>query len=124
MLMPWLDELETLSAEDRPVRNFYRMQTLWFNVAHVIAPFMKTSSIRMSPTQCATTWPTAPRHCRFAPLRREAQATRHGCPADSDDCIDGVGHAGDDNGDGPAYGVSTWPNEPADWAGHHPTSGG
>lgn len=72
MLMPWLDELVALSVEDQPVENFYRTQALWFSVAHVIAPFIKTSSIRTSPTQRATTCPTAPRHRRFAPLRQEA----------------------------------------------------
>lgn len=71
-LMPWLDQLTALSVDDRPVQNFYRMQALWFSVAHVIAPFIKTSSIRTSPTQRVTTWPTLPRHRRFAPLRQEA----------------------------------------------------
>ncbi|MBS1698388.1 MAG: helix-turn-helix transcriptional regulator [Actinobacteria bacterium] len=72
-LMPWLDELVALSIEDRPVENFYRMQALWFSVAHVIAPFIKTSPIRTSPTQRATAWPTLPRYHRFAPLRSEAR---------------------------------------------------
>lgn len=72
-LMPWLDELTALSVEGRPVQNFYRMQALWFSVAHVIAPFIRTSPIRTSPTQRATTWPTSPRHRRFAPLRQEAR---------------------------------------------------
>lgn len=72
-LMPWLDELAALSVEDRPVQNFYRMQALWFSVAHVIAPFIKTSSIRTSRTQRATSWATSPRHRRFAPLRQEAR---------------------------------------------------
>lgn len=73
MLMPWLDELVALSVEHRPVENFYRMQALWFSIAHVIAPFIKTTPIRTSPTQRATTWPTRPRHRRFAPLRNEAR---------------------------------------------------
>lgn len=73
MLMPWLDELVALSVEHRPVQNFYRMQALWFSIAHVIAPFIKTTPIRTSPTQRATTWPTPPRHRRFAPLRNEAR---------------------------------------------------
>lgn len=72
-LMPWLDELEALSVEGRPVENFYRMQALWFSIAHVIAPFIKTTPVRTSPTQRATTWPTPPRHRRFAPLRSEAR---------------------------------------------------
>ncbi|WP_232547490.1 AraC family transcriptional regulator [Propioniciclava soli] len=73
LLMPWLDELVALSIEDRPVSNFYRMQALWFSVAHVIAPFIKTSMTRTSPTQRPTTCPAVPRHRRFAPLRTEAR---------------------------------------------------
>ncbi|GAA3040130.1 helix-turn-helix domain-containing protein [Microbacterium dextranolyticum] len=71
-LMPWLDELVALSIEHEPVANFYRMQALWFSIAHVIAPFIKTSQVRTSPTQRATTCPTSPRIRRFGPLRAEA----------------------------------------------------
>lgn len=71
-LMPWLDELVALSIEDRPATNFYRVQALWFSIAHVIAPFIKTSSVRTSSTQRATSWPTQPRLRRFVPLRAEA----------------------------------------------------
>lgn len=71
-VMPWLDELTALTSEHRPAQNFYRMQALWSSVAHVIVPFIKTSSIRTSPTQRARTWPTSPRHRPFAPLRCEA----------------------------------------------------
>ena len=73
LLMPWLDELVALSIEARPVENFYRMQALWFSISHVIAPFIRTSPVRISPTQRATGWPTQPRHRRFAPLRQEAR---------------------------------------------------
>ncbi|WP_137772267.1 MULTISPECIES: helix-turn-helix transcriptional regulator [unclassified Microbacterium] len=73
MLMPWLDELVALSAEGRPVETFYRMQALWFSVAHVIAPFIKTSQVRTSSTERATAWPTSPRIRRFTPLRAEAR---------------------------------------------------
>ena len=72
-LMPWLDELVALSIEARPVENFHRMQALWFSIAHVIFPFIKTSPIRTSSTQRATGWPTQPRHRRFAPIRSEAR---------------------------------------------------
>lgn len=72
-LMPWLDELVQLSTGGHPAENFFRMQALWFSVTHVIAPFIKTSSVRTSPTQRATTWPTLPRHRQFSPLRGEAQ---------------------------------------------------
>lgn len=73
MLMPWLDELVALSVESRPVETFYRMQALWFSVAHVIAPFIKTSQVRTTSTQRATAWPTSPRIRRFSPLRAEAR---------------------------------------------------
>lgn len=73
VLTPWLDELVTLSIDSQPVENFYRMQALWFSITHVIAPFIKTSDVRLSSTQRATPWPTAPRHRRFAPLRCEAR---------------------------------------------------
>lgn len=73
MLMPWIDELVVLSVSDHPVKNFYRMQALWFSIAHVVAPFIRTSPIRTSPTQRATTWPTSPRHRSFSPLRAEAR---------------------------------------------------
>lgn len=73
MLMPWLDELVALSIQTRKVEAFYRMQALWFSVAHVIAPFIKTSSVRTSSTQRAAAWPTSPRIRRFGPLRAEAR---------------------------------------------------
>ncbi|WP_431877996.1 helix-turn-helix domain-containing protein [Amycolatopsis sacchari] len=72
-LMPWLDELVALSIENQPVRNFYRMQALWFSITHVVAPYIKTSTVRTSSTQRAAAWPTPPRHRRFAPLRQEAR---------------------------------------------------
>ncbi|MFT3862345.1 hypothetical protein [Micropruina sp.] len=38
MLMPWLDELFALSLDGGFIRHFYRMQALWFSIAHVIGP--------------------------------------------------------------------------------------
>jgi len=73
MLMPWLDELVMLSIQGQPVTNFYRMQALWFSIAHVVAPFIRTSPVRSSSTQRLTTRPTPPRLRRFAPLREEAR---------------------------------------------------
>ena len=72
-LRPWLDDLVALSIEARPVKNFHRMQVLWFSISHVITPFIKTSPIRTSSTQRATEWQTQPRHRRFAPIRSEAR---------------------------------------------------
>lgn len=73
VLTPWLDELVALSVEYRPVENFYRMQALWFSLAHVMAPFITTSSIRTSPTQRAKNCPSSPRRRPVAPLRTEAR---------------------------------------------------
>lgn len=73
MLMPWLDELTALSIEGNFVQRFYRMQALWFQVAHVIAPFVKMSPVRISHSQRAHTRPALPRSRRFVPLRAEAR---------------------------------------------------
>lgn len=73
MLMPWLDELVTLSINGEFTAHFFRMQALWFSIAHVIAPFIKVSAVRMSPSQRAHTRPSLPRDRRFAPLRDEAR---------------------------------------------------
>lgn len=43
MLMPWLDELVALSIDGEFVRHYLRMQALWFQIAYVIAPFIKVS---------------------------------------------------------------------------------
>ena len=72
-LMPWLDELVHLSVEGEYMRRFNRIQALWFALADVIAPFVKVSSVRLSPSQRSRTRPTAPRHRQFCPLREEAR---------------------------------------------------
>jgi len=74
MLMPWLDELVALSDEGRPVESFYRRQALWFNVAHVVAPFVETSRPRLPAPRFETLRPALPRPRRFAPLRSEARS--------------------------------------------------
>ena len=48
MLMPWLDELVERSIDGGFSRNFYRMQAVRFSIAHVIAPFVKVSPVRIS----------------------------------------------------------------------------
>lgn len=73
MLMPWLDELVRLSIDGRFAEHFYRMQALWFSIAHVIVPFIKVSPVRISASQRAHIRPTLPRDRRFAPLRAEAR---------------------------------------------------
>lgn len=73
MLMPWLDELVALSVEGDFVRHYYRMQALWFQIMYVIAPFVRVSPVRVSPSQRAHIRPTLPRDRRFAPLRVEVR---------------------------------------------------
>ena len=85
MLMPWLDELVERSIDGGFVRNFYRMQAVWFSIAHVIAPFVKVSPVRISASQRAHIRPTLPRHRQFAPLRAEARRAAellHQAPAE------------------------------------------
>lgn len=73
ILMPWLDELVERSIDGDFTRNFYRMQAVWFSIAHVIAPLVEVSPVRISPSQRAHIRPTLPRHRQFAPLRAEAR---------------------------------------------------
>lgn len=73
MLMPWLDELVERSMDGGFARNFYRMQAVWFSIAHVIAPFIKVSPVRISASQRAHIRPMLPRRRQFAPLRAEAR---------------------------------------------------
>lgn len=73
MLMPWLDELVELSVAGNFVRHYLRIQALWFQIAYVVAPFIKVSPVRISASQRAHVRPTLPRDRRFAPLRVEAR---------------------------------------------------
>lgn len=71
--MPWLDEMVRLSIDGNPVRHYLRMQALWFQIAYVIAPYIKVSPVRLTPSQRAHIRPTLPRDRRFAPLRAEVR---------------------------------------------------
>lgn len=73
LLMPWLDELVRLSAEGQHINRFHRIQALWYLLADVIAPFIKISPIRLSPSQRERIRANMPRHRRFVPLRVEAR---------------------------------------------------
>ena len=73
-LMPWLDELGSLSLDGPAPERFYRMQALLFAVLDVVSPFVATTAVRRSPTQRKATWPGAPALRRLAPLRMEARA--------------------------------------------------
>lgn len=72
-LTTWLDEMVALSAERPVARYFFRMQALWFSIAHVIAPFIKASPVRISAARPSHVRPTLPRERRFAPIREEAR---------------------------------------------------
>lgn len=85
MLMPWLDELVERSIDGGFARNFDRMQAVWFSIAHVIAPLVRISPVRISASQRAHIRPTLPRHRQFAPLRAEARRAAellHQAPAE------------------------------------------
>lgn len=75
IMMPWLDELVALSLDGEDAR-FHRMQALWFSVMDRIAPHIKVTDRRISPSQRARARPTLPRHRRFAPTRAEAMKVR------------------------------------------------
>lgn len=69
-LSPWLDELVELSVGRQSVANFYRMQALWFDIAHIIIPLVQPSPIPASLNRCRT---TTFGYSRFRPLRQEAR---------------------------------------------------
>lgn len=73
MLVPWLDELVALSLDGPTAAKFYRLQALLFAVLDVVAPYVRTTPTRNSPTQRKSTRPGQPRHRRFAPLRAEVR---------------------------------------------------
>ncbi|GAB3046428.1 AraC family transcriptional regulator [Sediminivirga luteola] len=73
MLMPWLDELATLSLDGQSPEYFYRMQALLFAVLDVVMPYVKTTLVRRSATQRKTTHPGPLRLRPCAPLRGEAR---------------------------------------------------
>ncbi|WP_435159301.1 helix-turn-helix transcriptional regulator [Amycolatopsis sacchari] len=72
-VLPWLDEMVALSVGGVQPERFYRMQALLFAVIDIIAPHVKITTARESPTQRRTACPTIPRHRQFVPLRSEAR---------------------------------------------------
>ncbi|WP_336992442.1 helix-turn-helix transcriptional regulator [Leucobacter sp. VD1] len=76
MLMPWLDELVSLSVDGQYRERFHRMQALWHSVIDQVSPFIHVSPTRTLPSQRARTRPSVPRGRRFAPLRAEARMAR------------------------------------------------
>ncbi|GAA4486966.1 hypothetical protein GCM10023171_23970 [Microbacterium panaciterrae] len=73
MLEPWLDELVSLSLDGDFVHHYYRIHALWFQIMHVVAPFIRASPVRVTSSQRAHIRPSLPRDRRFVPLRAEAR---------------------------------------------------
>ncbi len=73
LLMPWLDELVSLSIEGFPPERFYRAQSLLFAVVDVIIPFLAAADHRPVGTRRTAVRLAPPRHRRFFPLRVEAR---------------------------------------------------
>lgn len=73
MLMPWLDELASLSLDGPQPDRFLRAQALLFSVLDVVVPFMATTAGRPGMGRGSTVAPAAPRHRKFVPLRVEAR---------------------------------------------------
>lgn len=74
LLMPWLDELVTLSLDEGA--RFHRMQALWFAIMDRIAPHIRVTDHRVSSSQRVRGTPVHPRVRRFAPTRAEAAKVR------------------------------------------------
>lgn len=72
-LMPWLDELGSLSLDGPAPERFYRVQALLFAILDVVSPFVKTTPIRQSPTQRKATHAGLSALRRLTPLRAEAR---------------------------------------------------
>lgn len=76
-LAPWLDELVELSNVRSPAESFARIQTLWFSVAEVLRPHIKTMPVTEVLAQSAKARPRSLRHRRLAvPVRVEALTVR------------------------------------------------
>ena len=76
-LAPWLDELVELSNVRSPAESFARIQTLWFSVAEVLRPHIKTMPVTEVLAQSAKARPRSLRHRRLAVrVRVEALTVR------------------------------------------------
>lgn len=76
-LAPWLDELVQLSSDGSPWESFTRMQALWFLIADMIRPHIKTVPKQEVLAQSAKVRPRSLRHRRLAaPVRVEALTVR------------------------------------------------
>lgn len=73
LLMPWLDELATLSLDGVRAEHFYRAQAMVSAILDVVVPYLAVTSQRITSTQRSTAVPSSPRHRAFRPLRDEAR---------------------------------------------------
>ncbi|QIN30433.1 AraC family transcriptional regulator [Brevibacterium luteolum] len=76
LTMPWLDEMVALSAGGQFHESFPRLQSLWFAVVDVIAPYVRVSPVRLTRLQRARSRPFTSRDRVLSPLRREAMLVR------------------------------------------------
>uniref|UniRef100_UPI0034CE8658 helix-turn-helix domain-containing protein n=1 Tax=Micrococcus endophyticus TaxID=455343 RepID=UPI0034CE8658 len=76
MMMAWLDAMVALSLDGQFQRRFHRLQALWFAIMDVVTPYVRRSSVQLTPLERARSRPVLPRTRRFTPLRREALLAR------------------------------------------------
>lgn len=76
LILPALDEMVSLSTEDKIRERFPRAQMLWFTIVDAIAPFIRVSPVRLTRLQRARSRPFSSRDRAHAPLRREAMLVR------------------------------------------------
>ncbi|MCT1833300.1 AraC family transcriptional regulator [Kocuria palustris] len=82
LLMPWLDEMASLSTKRELPECFLRMQALWFSVADAITPHIRVSKTISNAAQQPQSRPTLPRSRRFEPMREEALMLRRALKED------------------------------------------
>ena len=76
LVLPWLDEMVALSAEGQFHERFPRLQSLWFAVVDVIAPYVRFSPVRLTRLQRARSRPFSSHERALGPVRREAMLVR------------------------------------------------
>lgn len=72
-LTSWLDELVMLSSNGDPIRHYCRMQALWFQIMHVIAPFIKVTPLRVPWFRHENKRPALPKGRSTGRLRAEVR---------------------------------------------------
>ncbi len=76
MVLPWLDEMVALSAEDKFRERFPRLLSLWFAITDVLTPYIHISPVRLTRLQRARSRPFTCHERVLGPLRREAMLVR------------------------------------------------